>query len=52
MLKNISHKHLCALVLLCTCALSWADTVVLKEGQSLTGDILAERETHIGCYRH
>jgi serine protease Do len=47
MLKNINHKRLCALVLLCTCALSWADTVVLKEGQSLTGDILAERETQL-----
>jgi serine protease Do len=47
MLKNINHKRLCALVLLCTCALSWADTVVLKEGQSLTGNILAERETQL-----
>jgi serine protease Do len=47
MLRNINHKRLCALVLLCTCALSWADTVVLKEGQSLTGDILAERETQL-----
>jgi serine protease Do len=47
MLKNINHKRLCALVLLCTCALSWADTVVLKEGQSLTGNILAEKENQL-----
>ncbi len=47
MLKNISHKYLCAFVLLCTCALCWSDTIVLKEGQALTGDILAEKETLI-----
>jgi serine protease Do len=34
-------------VLLCTCVLSRADTVVLKEGQSLTGDILVEKETQL-----
>ena len=47
MLKNIGHKRLCALVLFCTCALCWADTIVLKEGQRLTGDILAEKETQL-----
>jgi serine protease Do len=47
MLRNINHKRLCAIVLLCTCALSWADTVVLKEGQSLTGNILAEKENQL-----
>ncbi len=47
MLKNISHKCLCAFLLLCTCVLSWADTVVLKEGQSLTGKILAEKEDQL-----
>src|SRR4030042_7033741 len=47
MLKNISHKCLCFLLLQCTCALSLADTVVLKEGQSLTGKILAEKETQL-----
>ena len=36
-----------ALVLLCTCSLCWADTIVLKEGQSLRGDILAEKETQL-----
>ncbi len=36
-----------ALIPLCTCALSWADTIVLKEGQSLRGDILAEKETQL-----
>src|SRR4030042_913437 len=47
MLKNISHKCVCAFLLLCTCALSWADKVVLKEGQSLTGNILAEKENQL-----
>ncbi len=37
----------CALVLFCACALCWADTIVLKEGQTLTGDILAEKETQL-----
>jgi serine protease Do len=45
--NNISHKCLCALLLLCARALCWADTIVLKEGQSLTGDILAERENQL-----
>lgn len=47
MLKNINHKCLYALVLLCTCALSWADTIVLKEGQRLTGKILTEKENQL-----
>jgi serine protease Do len=47
MLRNIEYKCLCAFVLLLTCALSWADTVVLKEGQRLTGDILAEKENQL-----
>jgi serine protease Do len=47
MLNNISHKLPFALVLFCSCALSWADTVVLKEGQSLTGNILAEKENQL-----
>jgi serine protease Do len=32
-------------VLLCSCTHCWADTVVLKKGQSLTGSILAEKKT-------
>jgi serine protease Do len=47
MLRNIEHKCLCALVLLFTCALSWADTIILKEGQRLTGDILSEKENQL-----
>ena len=47
MLKNISHGYFCAFLLLCTCALSRADTVILKEGQSLTGTILAEKENQL-----
>jgi len=44
-----SHWYfcLCALVLLCSCALCGADTIVLKEGQTITGDILAEKQTQI-----
>jgi len=34
----------CSFCLVCN---SFADTIVLKEGQRLTGDILAEKETHI-----
>lgn len=34
-----------ALVLLGCCGLCRADTIVLKEGQTLTGDILAEKDT-------
>jgi len=45
MLKNTTGKIVCALALLCSCALCWADTIVLKQGQTLTGDILAEKET-------
>jgi len=34
-------------VLLCSCALCWADRIVLKEGQIITGDILAEKQTQL-----
>ncbi len=47
MLKNKNSNYLCAVLLLCSCALCRADTIVLKEGQSLTGDILAEKETFV-----
>ncbi len=43
----LSHKRLFALLLLCSCGLCLADTVVLKEGQSLTGNILAEKENQL-----
>ncbi len=45
--KRINHTRLCALVLLCSCALCWADRIVLKEGQIITGDILAEKQTQL-----
>ena len=57
MFENITHKctnHnrinqtcLCALVLLCSCALCWADRIVLKGGQTITGEILAEKQTQL-----
>ncbi|MCJ7664413.1 MAG: S1C family serine protease, partial [Desulfobacterales bacterium] len=43
----LSHKRLFALLLLCSCGLCSADTIVLKEGQRLTGDILAEKENQL-----
>jgi len=45
--KRINHTRLCALVLLCFCASCWADRIVLKEGQIITGDILAEKQTQL-----
>ena len=45
--RRISHKYLCALVLLCSYGLCCADRIVLKEGQILTGDILAEKKTQL-----
>ena len=45
--RYTSHGYFCALVLLCACALCWADRIVLKEGQTITGDILAEKETQL-----
>jgi len=34
-------------VLLFFCAFCWADRIVLKEGQTITGDILAEKRTQL-----
>lgn len=45
--KRINPKYLCAVVILCICALCRADTIVLKQGQTITGDILAEKETQL-----
>jgi serine protease Do len=43
--KSKSYKFFCALVLLCCCALCFADRIVLKEGQVITGKILVEKQT-------
>jgi len=45
--RYINYKYFCALASLCFCAVCFADTIVLKEGQTLTGDILAEKETQL-----
>src|SRR4030042_572896 len=45
--KSTSYKYFCALVLLCCCALCFADRVVLKEGQIITGKILVEKQTQL-----
>jgi serine protease Do len=42
-----SHKYFCALVLLCCCALCFADRIVLKEGQIITGKILVEKQSQL-----
>jgi len=52
MLGHVGHKcvsggYFCVFVLLLWCAFCLADTVVLKEGQSLSGDILAEKEAQL-----
>jgi len=52
MLKGISservgRKCICAFMAFCFCALCRADTIVLKEGQKLTGDIIVEKETRL-----
>ncbi|MBN1392351.1 MAG: trypsin-like peptidase domain-containing protein [Sedimentisphaerales bacterium] len=44
---NIKLKCVCAFLLFCVCGLSPADTIVLKEGQRLTGEILSEKEAQI-----
>lgn len=45
--KYVSRGYHCVLVLLCTCAMCFADKIVLKEGQIVTGDILVEKETQL-----
>jgi len=45
--KRMKHKYYCALVLLCTSAPGFADRIVLKEGQIVTGDILVEKQTQL-----
>ncbi|MHC4556992.1 MAG: S1C family serine protease [Planctomycetota bacterium] len=45
--KGLSHKYLCALVLLFSYSICCADKIVLKEGQIITGDILVEKQTQL-----
>jgi len=45
--RPISHTWLCALLLLCSYALCRADRIVLKEGQTITGDIILEKQTQL-----
>jgi len=46
-INSISHKYLCALILLCCCTMCFADKIVLKEGQIITGKILVEKQTQL-----
>ena len=45
--KYKSKGCFCALMLVCSCTQCFADRIVLKEGQILTGEILAERQTQL-----
>ena len=50
--KSVSRKHriqkyLCALAVLCLCVLGRADKIILKEGQTLTGEIILEKPTKL-----
>jgi serine protease Do len=45
--KGMSHRYLYALVLLCSYGLCHADRIVLKEGQTITGDILVEKQSQL-----
>jgi len=45
--KYTSNMCLCAFAILCCCTMCWADTIILKQGPSLTGDILLEKENTI-----
>ncbi|MHC4425556.1 MAG: S1C family serine protease [Planctomycetota bacterium] len=45
--KGTRHKYVCALVLLCSYGLCWADRIILKEGQTITGDILLEKQSQL-----
>jgi serine protease Do len=54
MFKKINHKYinlrhivLCILVFCGTCTICFADKIVLKEGQIITGKILTEKKTQI-----
>ncbi len=41
------YRCLCALIVLCACAVCRADRIVLKEGQTLTGEIILEKPTKL-----
>jgi serine protease Do len=47
--KNMcmNHKFFCALVLFCCCTMCFADRIVLKGGEIITGKILVEKQTQL-----
>jgi serine protease Do len=45
--KSINRKSFYVLVLLCTCALCFADRIVLREGQEIIGDIIVEKQSQL-----
>jgi serine protease Do len=45
--KPKGYKYLYILVLLCFCSICFADKIVLKEGQIITGKILVEKQTQL-----
>jgi serine protease Do len=46
-IKSKSYKYIYILVLLCFCSICFADKIVLKEGQIITGKILVEKQTQL-----
>ena len=46
-IKSKSYKYIYILVLLCFCSACFADKIVLKEGQIITGKILVEKQTQL-----
>lgn len=47
MFESENNCYISIVLLLCACVLCCADTIVLKEGQALTGDIITEKENFI-----
>ncbi|UCC99505.1 MAG: trypsin-like peptidase domain-containing protein [Phycisphaerales bacterium] len=45
--KWTNHRGFCLLLLLCSCALARADRIVLKEGQTITGEIILEKQAQL-----
>ena len=45
--KHRIYRRLCALAILCVCVVCPADRIVLKEGQTLTGEIILEKQTKL-----
>ena len=45
--RNLKYTGLCIFIFLSSCTFCFADRIVLKEGQTITGDILTEKKDQI-----